>query len=290
MSGPVVVIGLGAMGLPMARSLLRAGRKVHGVDPRPAARQAFLEAGGCSYADAHAAAVGAESVLLVVVTIEQAEDVLFGAAPLVEALSHGTPILLALTAAPDEVATLADRLNAHGLSLIDCPVSGGVKRAATGTLTVLAAGPEEALNGAMPVMSALGRPIVIGSRQGQASAVKLLNQALCGIHLAAAAEVVALSQRIGVDPELAYEAIAASSGASHMFVDRAPKMIRRDKTVSAAVSILDKDLQLALVMGKTSGARLELLETAATLFREAMERGLAGEPDSSIVDLYSKAT
>ena len=132
------------------------------------------------------AARGAACLLLLVVNADQAEEVLFAPNGAAVAMARGSVVMLSLTTAPARAIDIGRRLAQHGIMMLDCPVSGGVKRATDGSLSILASGPGAALDVVRPYLSALGSKIFeIGPDHGQASTVKLLNQALCGVHLAA---------------------------------------------------------------------------------------------------------
>ena len=279
----IAVVGLGAMGLPMALRLVQAGFDVRGVDRVAGCRKRYEDLGGTVAPTVADAVCGAQALLLLVVNAEQAEDVLFGSGGAVEAMEQRCIVLLSLTTSPEDAARLGNRLADRGIRMIDAPVSGGVKRATSGTLTVLASGSPRDIADVRPFLAALGSVHEVGPRHGQAAAVKLINQLLCGAHLAAAAEAIALAERAGVDPQKVYDVVKVSSGASQMFLDRVPIMLGLERRVTAAVDILVKDLTLVRNLGMTVGARTPIVEDALALFNEAAFRGLGARNDSEIV-------
>lgn len=290
MSRSIAVVGLGAMGLPISRRLIAAQFDVRGVDPDPAAQARFAAVGGRVFPSAAEAAKGTHAVLVLVVDDRQADDVLFGAAGAAEALPPGGVVMLSLTTSPRRASEIGQRLYELGLKMVDCPVSGGVKRAENGTLSILAAAPADAMEAAQPYLQVLGQVYDLGRQHGQASAVKLINQLLCGVHIAAAAEAVALAERAGIDPRQMYEVVTASSGTSWMFADRVPRMIEDDDRTTAAIDILVKDLGLVLGLGEACTARLQLTQAALGLFREASVQGMGHRNDSSLVNLLRRGT
>jgi 3-hydroxyisobutyrate dehydrogenase len=285
LSRAIAVVGLGAMGGPMSRRLISAGLEVRGFDRDADAMARFSHAGGVPAASAAEAAQGAAALLLLVVNDAQADDVLFGAGNAARALAPAAVVILSLTTAPDTAAGIGERLERLGLRMIDCPVSGGVKRAESGTLNLIAAGPAESIDAARPYLAPLGTIRVVGDRYGQASSVKLVNQLLCGIHMAAAAEAVALAERAGINPHLLYEVINASSGSSGIFVDRVPMMLGPSERTTAAIDILVKDLSLAVALGTALHARLPMTQNALGLFAEASCKGMGAYNDSEIIKL-----
>jgi 3-hydroxyisobutyrate dehydrogenase len=285
----IAVVGLGAMGLPMSRRLLSAGFEVRGFDRSADAMARFGRAGGIVSASAASAARGADALLLLVVNDAQAEEALFGVDGAAGALPPGAAVVLSLTTAPRKAADIGSRLERLGLRTVDCPVSGGVKRAETGTLSLIASGPPQSIEAAHPYLVPLGIVRVVGDRHGQASAVKLVNQLLCGIHIAAAAEAVALAEKAGIDLALLYDVINASSGASTMFTDRVPLMLGGSERTTAAIDILVKDLGLVADLGGELQARLPLAQRALGLFSEASEDGLGACNDSEVIRLLRAA-
>jgi 3-hydroxyisobutyrate dehydrogenase len=164
-------------------------------------------------------------------------------------------------------------------------VSGGVKRAETGTLSLIASGSPQSIEAARRYLAPLGTTRVVGDRHGQAASVKLVNQLLCGIHIAAAAEAIALAEKVGIELPLLYEVINASSGASAMFADRAPMMLQDSERTTAAIDILMKDLSLVVDLGARLNARLPLTRSALGLFSEASADGLGTRNDSEVIRL-----
>ncbi len=284
MSEAVAVVGLGAMGLPVSLRLLQAGFAVRGVDRAADARECFAAAGGRALTSAPEAASGARALVLLVLNDAQAEQILFGEGA-AAALPRDAVVVLSVTTGPQRAAALGARLAEQGLQMVDCPVSGGVRRARDGTLAILTSGPPGAIAAARPFLTPLGRIYELGDRHGQASAVKLINQLLCGVHLAAAAEAIALAERAGVDPGRVYEVVMASSGASHMFADRVPLMLDEAPRATAAVEVLDKDLRLVAEMGARHDAHLPLAEAAGRLFAQAADEGWGALNDSEIIRL-----
>lgn len=283
---PVAIVGLGAMGCPMGLRLVQAGFDVRGVDRDGAKTKQFAEAGGTVAPAIAAAACNAQALLLLVVNSEQAEDVLFGADGAARTMQPGSLVLSCLTMSPESAARIGARLADHGLRMVDAPVSGGVKRAASGALTIMASGPPDDIAAARPFLAPLGTTHEVGPRHGQASTIKLINQLLCGVHLAAAAEAIALAERAGVDRRVAYDVVKTCSGTSHMFVDRVPMMLDEGDRVTAPCGILLKDLTLVDDLARSVGARTPMARGALDLFAEAAFGGLGALNDSEIIRLF----
>ena len=282
----IAFIGLGAMGLPMATNLVAAGFDVRGYDLRPEGRAALATAGGTSIATPAEAAAGADALLLMVVNAAQAEAVLFTEGAL-DALAPDGLVVLMATCPPQSVERLAGRGAAAGRRFVDAPVSGGVVGARAGTLTIMAAAPAGTLAALRPVLDALGdRIFQVGERPGQGATVKAVNQLLCGVHIAAAAEALALAGRVGVDLDVVLEILSGSSAASWMLRDRGPRMLEDAPTVTSAVDIFVKDLGIVLEAGRGAGAALPLAALAHQLFVSTSGRGDGAADDSQVVRAY----
>ncbi|MDT7952657.1 MAG: NAD(P)-binding domain-containing protein [Acetobacteraceae bacterium] len=280
----VAFVGLGAMGLPMAKNLLAKQFHIRGFDTRQPAIDALANAGGTPCASAADAATGADALILMVVNAAQAADVLDTALdPLAPA---GTVILMA-TCAPAGAAALARRVQATGRRFIDAPVSGGIAGATGGTLTIMAAAPAESFAAAKPILDALGDKLFhVGEQPGQGAAVKTVNQLLCGVHIAVAAEAFALARKAGVDLDILLQIMSGSAAASWMLRDRGPRMLQADPPVASAVDIFVKDLGLVLDAGRDARAALPLAAAAHQLFLAASGRGDGTADDSQVIRSY----
>jgi putative dehydrogenase len=279
-------VGLGAMGVPMALNLLKAGHTVRGFDVRPGATDALVAVGGAGAASAADAARDAELLWLMVVSGEQAESVLFeqGAAA---ALPKGAIVGLGCTQAPAHAARTAERLAAMGLHTLDAPVSGGVAGANTGALTIMCSADEAVLQRARPALDVMGsRVFDCGRAAGMGSTAKMVNQLLCGVHIAAAAEALHIAERAGVSTATMHEIISVSAGNSWMWGDRGPRMLQDDPPVRSAVDIFVKDLGIVLGEARSLKAGLPLSAAAMQMFLAASGLGHGAADDSQVIRAY----
>ncbi|ACL59255.1 NAD(P)-dependent oxidoreductase [Methylobacterium nodulans] len=283
---PLVFVGLGSMGLPMASNLVAKGFEVRGYDVRAESRAAFAKAGGVPADDLRQAASGAGALVLMVVNAAQAETVLFAEGAL-DALAPGAAVILMATCPPEAVARIAERVEAAGRVFVDAPVSGGVVGAEGGTLTVMAAAPAETFARVRPLLDAVGERIFhVGTKPGQGATVKAVNQLLCGVHIAAAAEALSLAEKVGVDLAVVLEILSGSSAASWMLRDRGPRMLEEMPRVTSAVDIFVKDLGIVLEAGRDQKAALPLASLAHQLFLAASGRGEGAADDSQVIRSY----
>ncbi|MGE0497326.1 MAG: L-threonate dehydrogenase [Ramlibacter sp.] len=281
------LIGLGAMGAGMARSLRRAGHAPHVYDIRPEAAQAFAQDGGTACASPAELAAACDVVISVVVNAAQTEAVLFGEHGCAAAMKPGSVFVMCSTVDPAWSVALEARLAALGVLYLDAPISGGAARAASGEMTMMTAGRPEAYAVAEPLLNAMAAKVYkLGDQAGAGSKVKVINQLLAGVHIAAAAEAMALGLREGVDPAALYEVITHSAGNSWMFENRMAHVLAGDYTPLSAVDIFVKDLGLVLDMARASKFPLPLSSTAHQMFMQASTAGFAREDDSAVIKIF----
>jgi L-threonate 2-dehydrogenase len=282
----VAFIGLGAMGRPMARALMKGGARVRGFDLNPAALEELARDGGTPCQTAAVACEGAEAAVLMVVNADQAEQVLFadGAAA---ALGPGKLAVLMATCPPDRVRAIGEKLAGMGIDLLDAPVSGGVVGAERAALTIMAGGPQQTFDRAKPILDRLGDKVRhVGLRLGDGAAMKTVNQLLCGVHIVAAAECVALAEKLGLDGKAVIDILSQSAAGSWMLANRGPRMVMDDPPVTSAVDIFVKDLGIVLAAGEQAKLGLPLSALARQLFLQASGEGLGRADDSQVVQVY----
>jgi 3-hydroxyisobutyrate dehydrogenase len=285
------VIGLGAMGLGMATSLRRAGYQVHVCDVRAEAAQAFAAAGGTAWATPAALAAQCEILVSVVVNAAQTDTVLFGADGAAAAMRPGSLFVMCSTVDPNWSVALEQRLAERGLLYLDAPMSGGAAKAASGQMTMMTAGTPAAYAKAGGALDAMAAQVYrLGDRAGNGSKVKIINQLLAGVHIAAAAEAMALGLREGRDAAALYDVITHSAGNSWMFENRMAHVLAGDYTPLSAVDIFVKDLGLVLDTARASKFPLPLSATAHQMFMQASSAGHAREDDSAVIKIFPGIT
>ena len=282
-------VGLGAMGGPMARRLVSAGHRVVAYDVVEESRQRLEADGGTAVATAAEAAAQADVLVLMVATPAQAEQVLFedGAA---DALRPGSRVLVTATVGDRAVIDWAERLAPLGVRVVDAPVSGGVARAESGSLLVMPAAAPDDLAAVRPLLDALAETAdPVGTEVGDGQRMKLVNQLLCGVHIAAAGEALALAAALGLDPARAWETVRRGAAASFMLDDRGARMLQDDPPVRSAVDIFVKDMGLVVEAARSAGMDAAVAAAAGSRFRSAQDAGLGRQDDSRVVDTYGVA-
>ena len=285
----VAVIGLGSMGLGMARSLLRAGLAVVGCDLDAEAVARLREAGGGVAADPAAAADGAGVALVVVVNAAQTEAVLFGPGGAVAAMPPGGVVVSSATMSPQDARDFAARCEAAGLHYLDAPMSGGAARAAEGALTMMASGTPAAFARARPALAAVAATVYeLGDEAGTGASFKVVNQLLAGVHIAAACEAITLAKRLGLDIRRVYEVITASAGNSWMFENRIPHVLDGDYAPRSAVDIFTKDLGIVADIGRQHKFPTPIAASALQMFLMTAAAGMGRDDDASVARLIAQ--
>src|ERR687897_1845677 len=194
-------IGLGAMGAPMAKSIVSTGFDLSAFDVRPENADPLVELGTARAGSPREAAEGAEALVLMVVNAEQVEDALFGGDGAAETLRQESAVVVMSTIGPEALRGIEGRFAGRGVRLLDAPVSGGVARAERGDLLIMAGGPADLFEDLRPLLGAMGSTVAhCGGSVGDGQSVKLVNQLLCGVHIAAAGEALAYAEALGLDP------------------------------------------------------------------------------------------
>jgi 3-hydroxyisobutyrate dehydrogenase len=281
------LIGLGAMGRGMAGSLRRAGYTVHVCDVRFDAAEAFAAEGGVACRTPAELAAQCEVIVSVVVNAAQTEAVLFGPVGAAAALRPGSAFVMCSTVDPNWSIATEQRLADLGLLYLDAPISGGAARAASGEMTMMSAGTPAAYAKVGAALDAMAAKVYrLGDRAGAGSKVKIINQLLAGVHIAAAAEAMALGLREGVAAEALYEVITHSAGNSWMFENRMAHVLKGDYTPLSAVDIFVKDLGLVLDTARASKFPLPLASTAHQMFMQASAAGHGREDDAAVIKIF----
>lgn len=277
-------VGIGAIGLPMATQLAAAGFAVTGVDPFPAAHERAAAVGIPAVASI-TEAPRAETVVVMVATPDQLAELVDLALRTTEVA--GQTWIVMSTVGPASVIEQAGRLEQAGAGVVDAPVTGGVARASTGELTMFVSGSPDSTDAAATALAALGTPRIVGEAIGDGQAIKVVNQHLCAVHIAAAAEALALASSLGLDPAAVLPLVESGAAASWMLSDRGPRMLEgTDAAVMSRVDIFVKDTGLVADAASAAGAETPVLDAARQRFLAAAAAGLGARDDSRVIETY----
>ncbi|TFD53661.1 NAD(P)-dependent oxidoreductase [Cryobacterium sp. Hh7] len=283
----VAVLGLGAMGLPMATRLATA-LTVHGFDIAPARLALAADAGITPFNSARSAAQGVNAVLLAVRNGQQLREVLFGDAGIADVLTPGAVVIMTSTVGIDDVVSVAARLAETGVQLVDAPLSGGPMRAGQGDLLIVVGAEPSAREKASPVLDLLASTLsIIGDKAGDGQAFKTVNQLLCGVHIAVAAEALALAESLGLDVESTLATLSAGAAGSFMLSNRGPRMLdaytEDGAEVLSRLDIFVKDMGIVTAAARSFGLATPVAAAAEQVYLLGQASGLAAHDDSAVI-------
>ena len=281
------IIGLGSMGLGIAKSCLAAGHMTYGFDVRHDQEAAFRDMGGADGSLANVAG-DIDSLICVVLNAAQTEDVLLGPNGAAAKMRPGSVVISCATVPPAFAKDMEAHCQALGLHYLDAPISGGSVKAANGQLTIMASGTAEAFTAAKPALDATAETVFeLGDGAGPGSAMKAVNQLLAGVHIATMAEALTFGMTQGVDPKSFVDVISKCAGTSWMLENRAPHIVDGDYTPHSQINIWPKDLGIVLDIAKGDGFDAPIAQAALSQFLKAVEMGLGGIDDAGVAKVYA---
>jgi 3-hydroxyisobutyrate dehydrogenase len=275
-------IGLGNMGLPMARNLHKAGHAVSAFDLAPAAREAATAAGIATTASLAEAVAEAAMVITMLPAGQQVRAVYGGDGGVLAAAGERALLVDCSTIDVATARSVAAEAEAAGHAMLDAPVSGGVGGAEAGTLTFMVGGSAEAFGCAQPILAAMGRTIVHAGGPGNGQAAKICNNMMLGIQMISVAEAMVLAEKLGLDHQKLFEISSQASGQCWSLTTYCPvpgpvptSPANRDYRPGFTAAMMLKDLKLAQAEAQAAGAVTPLGAEAAQLYalfaREANE-------------------
>jgi L-threonate 2-dehydrogenase len=283
----IAVIGLGSMGMGAAKSCVRAGLDVYGVDLNPEALATLKHYGAKAVSsNANEFAAHLDAVLLLLINAQQVKSVLFDSG-LASALKANTAVMVSATISAQDAKEIAAGLAEHQLIMLDAPVSGGAIKAASGEMTIMASGSAAAFTKLAPVLQAIATKVYnIGPEIGQGATVKIIHQLLAGVHIAAGAEAMALAARANIPLDLMYDVVTNAAGNSWMFENRMKHVVDGDYSPNSMVDIFVKDLGLVSATAQDLEFELPLTSTALGMFTSASLAGFGKQDDSAVIKIF----
>jgi len=285
----VGIIGLGNMGIAMAKNIIRSGFGLIGYDLRDECLTALEALGGKAASSAREVGQQADVVFIMVLNGRQVREVVTGEDGLLQGMKAGSTIILSATIEPREVREVAEAVSEKGVSMIDTPVSGGKAGAEAGTLTMMAAAKREVFDANQDVLRAVGERIFhVGEEIGMGQTVKAALQAFIGASFTAIFESLVLGAKAGVRGETLFEVFSASGVGSPLFRNCAQLIMdRRFKNTGSHIGTMYKDLSISMAMAKENGVAMFTTSAAYELF----QAGISLFPDEdnwSIVKLLEQ--
>ena len=280
-------IGIGAMGKPMAKNLQAAGFGLTVFDADPQAVQELVLSGCQAGQSPKALAAASEVVIMMLPNAKIVSAVMLGADGVLAGARPGTIVVDMSSVSPEQTRQMAGQAKDMGLSYLDAPVSGGVGGAEKGSLTIMVGGPAEVIERLMPVFQALGKKIYPVGPVGSGDAVKVVNNLLLGINMAAVAEALVLGVKAGLDPQTMLEIIRTSSGNSYVLEAKTPGFIMKGNFEPGfAIDLQYKDLELATQTGKDLGVPMFMGNLAQQIFEQARQSGLGKKDISAVIRIW----
>lgn len=282
-------LGVGNMGLPMAHRLLDGGHTLTVYDIREAAMQPLLERQAGRATSPRDLADRCEIVFVSLPTLAAFEAVAFGP----DGLTSGKKMKLLVntcTIGVPFVKKIQEAMEAQGVTVVDCPISGGPPGARAGTLSVMVSGDPASVERIKPMISLWGRALTVaGDKPGAAQVLKLTNNILSAVALAATAEAFVMGAKGGLDPEVMVAAISAGSGRNSAVESKFPvSVLDRSFNYGAEMHILMKDIDLAIAQGEELGIPMWVCQAARLVFKHAMFQGAAKDDLTSIVKFVER--
>jgi len=283
-------IGLGNMGLPMARNLLKAGHAVQGFDVSKAQADALAASGGQAAASVKAAASGAEVVITMLPAGKQVREVYLGPDGVLAAASSDVLLIDSSTIDVETARAVAAAAQAKGIAMLDAPVSGGVGGAQAGTLTFMVGGDAAAFARAKPILEQMGKTIVHAGGAGNGQAVKICNNMILGVSMIAVSEAFVLAEKLGLDAQKLFDISSKSSGQCWSMTSYCPvpgpvpaSPANRDYKAGFTAAMMLKDLQLAQDAAAAAGAKTPLGADAARLYSQYVASGEGPKDFSGVI-------
>lgn len=268
----VVFVGLGQMGLPMAKRCIAAGFEVRGADPAPVAREALAAAGGKAFATGQEAAAGASVLITMLPDSKVVREAVLGPNGVASVLAKDALIIDMSSSVPIDTQSLGKALAEQGIGLIDAPVSGGVRRAVDGTLSIMAGGDAALVERARPVLQAMAKSVFATGPLGSGHAMKALNNYVSAAGLVAACEALLIGRRFGLAPDTIIDVLNASTGKNNSTDVKMKQFVISESFASGfSLALMAKDLRIAADLSKIVGVDPSNAETIAKLWENARE-------------------
>lgn len=276
-------VGLGAMGVGMARNLHKHGLLAAVWNRTASKAQLIAQETGCTAVAAPAALTPLCNVIVICVSADA--DVLSVVDSLLPTIRRDSIVIDCSTVSADTARAAASRLREHDAYFLDAPVSGGVEGARDGTLAVMVGGEASAFERARPVLEAMGRTVTHFGASGAGQAAKATNQIMCAGVIQAVAEAMAFAKSEALPLDKLIETLSKGAGSSWYFVNRAPNIVRDSYPAGFRVLLHEKDLKICRAMAARHGVQLPLIEMTLVHYRRLIEQGHGDEDISTLFRL-----
>lgn len=284
----ITIIGLGIMGLPMAKNLVKAGYTVTGVNRSPEAVDKLVEAGGKGAASVAEGVKDADVIITMVPDSPDVEGVVRGEEGVFAHAKAGALWIDNSSIRPDVAKELAAEAVAAGLGAVDAPVSGGEQGAIDGVLSIMTGGSPEDFARAEPVLQAIGKTIVHVGPAGAGQTVKAANQLIVAVNIQALSEAIVFLEAYGVDTDAALKVLGGGLAGSKVLDQKGQKMLDRDFTPGFRLALHNKDLGIVTAAARGAGVTVPLGSAVAQLVTSLVARGDGGLDHSGLFKLTAE--
>ena len=284
---PIGLVGLGIMGKPMARNLLKAGHKLVVYDIVPAALDEIMSEGAEGARSAKEVGEKCDFVITMVPNSPHVKAAIFGENGVADGIKSGSLIVDMSSIDPTVSREVGGMLKEKNVRFLDAPVSGGEPKAIDGTLAIMVGGDQKDFDEAKPIFDAMGSAVLCGEI-GAGQVTKLANQIVVALNIAAVGEALTLAMKSGVDPDLVYQAIRGGLAGSTVMDAKAPMMMDRNFKPGFRISLHIKDLQNALAAGQNTGVPLPLTAMAMEMMQAIKIDGHLEDDHSALVFFSEK--
>lgn len=281
-------IGLGIMGKPMAKNLIKAGHELIVVDKNTTVVNELTALGAEAVDSAKEVASKVKLIITMLPNSPHVKSVALGEGGIIEGAEAGTVLIDMSSIAPLASREIAEALAAKGIDMLDAPVSGGEPKAIEGTIAVMVGGKKEIFDAHYDVMMAMAGSVVYVGEIGAGNIAKLCNQVVVAINIAAVSEALVLAKKAGVSPELVYNAIRGGLAGSTVMDAKAPMMMDRKYDPGFKIDLHIKDMKNVLETSHAVGVPLPLAAQVSEIMYAIKEDGAGVEDHSSIVKYYEK--
>ena len=281
-------VGLGIMGKPMAKNLLKAGHELCAFDIVPAALAEVVAAGARRGSSPKEAASGADLVITMLPNSPHVKEAVLGKGGVIEGIRKGAIFVDMSSIAPAVSQEVAAKLAAQGVEMLDAPVSGGEPKAIDGTLAIMVGGKEAVFNQVKDVLLKMGSSAVLCGDVGAGNVTKLANQIVVALNIAAMSEAFVLATKAGVDPAKVFDAIKGGLAGSTVLNAKAPMVLAGNYKPGFRIELHIKDLQNALDTAHAVGAPIPLTSQIMEILQALKVDGHQKDDHSGIIQFYEK--
>ena len=281
-------IGLGIMGKPMLRNLIRSGYSVTAYDIVPEFVETAISYGAVSADSCAMVASVCDIVITMLPDSPQVKEAVLGENGVLSAARPGAVVVDMSSISPIAAQEIAARCAEKGVTYLDCPVSGGEPKAVDGTLSIMCGGPEDAFESIKPLLSCMGSSVALVGDVGSGNMTKLANQIIVAVNIAAMGEAMALAAKAGVDPKKVYEAIKGGLAGSTVLNAKMPMVLDRNFKPGFRIALHIKDLNNAVAAAQTHRVPLPLTEHVLGMMNSLRAQGKDGLDHSALVQIYEQ--